>query len=142
VPLRLAAVRYSIFSLGLPLIAFFWLLLAFGWSIGQAVSAMILRWGLGAEELAWAAIFLVAPVSGVYYPIAVLPGWLQPVAWALPSAHVFEGMRGVLLEGTFAWSHFWAALLLDAVYLALGVATFRLAINHARVHGRLLQMGE
>ena len=63
--------RYSIFSLGFPLIAFFWLLLAFGWSIGLAVSAMILRWGLGAEELAWAAIFLVAPVSGVYYPIAV-----------------------------------------------------------------------
>jgi ABC-2 type transport system permease protein len=134
--------RYSIFSLGLPLIAFFWLLLAFGWSIGQAVSAMILRWGLGAEELAWAAIFLVAPVSGVYYPIAVLPGWLQPVAWALPSAHVFEGMRGVLLEGTFAWNHFWAALVLDGVYLVLGVAMFRLAINHARVHGRLLQMGE
>ena len=134
--------RYSIFSLGLPLVAFFWLLLAFGWSIGQAVSAMILRWGLGAEELAWAAIFLVAPVSGVYYPIAVLPGWLQPVAWALPSAHVFEGMRGVLLEGTFAWNHFWAALLLDGVYLALGVAVFRVAINHARVHGKLLQMGE
>jgi ABC-2 type transport system permease protein len=134
--------RYSIFSLGLPLVAFFWLLLAFGWSIGQLVSAMILRWGLGAEELAWAAIFLVAPVSGVYYPIGVLPGWLQPVAWGLPSAHVFEGMRGVLLEGTFAWSHFWAALMLDGVYLALGVATFRLAINHARVHGKLLQMGE
>ena len=134
--------RYSIFSLGIPLTAFFWLLLAFGWSIGLGVSAMILRFGLGAEELAWAAIFLVAPVSGVYYPIAVLPGWLQPVAWALPSAHVFEGMRGVLLEGTFAWSHFWSALMLDGVYLCLGVAIFRLAISHARVHGRLLQMGE
>ena len=54
---------------------------------------MILRAGLGAEELAWAAIFLVAPVSGVYYPIGVLPGWLQAIAWTLPSAHVFEGMR-------------------------------------------------
>ena len=97
---------------------------------------------LGAEELAWAAIFILAPVSGVYYPIAVLPGWLQPVAWALPSAHVFEGMRGVLLEGTFAWSHFGSALVLDGVYLVLGAAVFRLAVNHARVHGRLLQMGE
>ena len=134
--------RYSIFSLGLPLLAFFWLLLAFGWSIGLVVSAMILRWGLGAEELAWAAIFLVAPVSGVYYPIAVLPGWLQPVAWVLPSAHVFEGMRAVLLEGNFPWSHFWAAASLDLFYLCLGVATFRLAINYARVHGKLLQMGE
>ena len=134
--------RYSIFSLGVPLTAFFWLLLAFGWSIGLAVSAMILRFGLGAEELAWAAIFILAPVSGVYYPIAVLPGWLQPVASALPSAHVFEGMRGVLLEGTFAWGHFWSALMLDGFYLCLGAFVFRLAVRHARVHGRLLQMGE
>jgi ABC-2 type transport system permease protein len=134
--------HYSIFSLGFPLIAFFALLLAFGWSIGLAVSAMILRFGLGAEELAWAAIFLLAPVSGVYYPIAVLPGWLQAVAGALPSAHAFEGMRAVLLQGTFLWSHFWTGLALDAVYLVVGVVIFRWAINHARVHGRLLQMGE
>ncbi len=134
--------RYSIFSLGFPLIAYFWLLLAFGWSIGLAVSAMILRWGLGAEELAWAAIFLVAPVSGVYYPIAVLPAWLQSVAWMLPSAHAFEGMRAVLLQGAFPWHHFWSALLLDIGYLIVGAATFRYAINYARVHGKLLQMGE
>ncbi len=134
--------RYSIFSLGFPLLAFFSLLLAFGWGIGLAVSAMILRWGLGAEELAWAAIFLVAPVSGVYYPIAVLPSWLQSVAWALPSAHVFEGMRSVLLAGAFPWEHFRAAVALDVVYLALGIGTFRLAVRHARVHGKLLHMGE
>src|SRR4051794_39142082 len=69
--------HYSIFSYGFPLIAFFTNLLIFGWGIGLAVSGMILRWGLGAEELAWAAIFLIAPVSGVYYPVSVLPGWLQ-----------------------------------------------------------------
>jgi ABC-2 type transport system permease protein len=57
--------HYSIFSFGVPLIAFFTLLIVFGWAIGLAVSALILRWGLGAEELAWAAIFLIAPVSGV-----------------------------------------------------------------------------
>ena len=61
--------RYSIFSFGFPLIAFFALLIAFGWAIGLAVSSVILRAGLGAEEIAWAAIFLAAPVSGVYYPI-------------------------------------------------------------------------
>jgi hypothetical protein len=47
--------NYSIFTLGLPLIAFFTLLIAFGWAIGLAVSGLILRWGLGAG-LAWAAI--------------------------------------------------------------------------------------
>jgi ABC-2 type transport system permease protein len=134
--------QFSIFTLGFPLLAFFWLLLAFGWGIGLAVSAMILRWGLGAEELAWAAIFLVAPVSGVYYPIAVLPMWLQYVAWALPSAHVFEGMRAVLLAGEFPWQHLFAAAALDALFLALGIALFKRAIKYARVHGKLLQMGE
>ena len=134
--------HYSIFSLGFPLVAFFANLLVFGWAIGLVVSGMILRWGLGAEVLAWAAIFLVAPVSGVYYPIGVLPGWLQAVAWTLPSAHVFEGMRAVLLQGVFRWDHYWAALGLDALYLAAGALLFALAVRHAREHGALLQMGE
>jgi ABC-2 type transport system permease protein len=134
--------HFSIFSYGFPLIAFFTNLLVFGWAIGLAVSGMILRWGLGAEELAWAAIFLVLPVSGVYYPIGVLPGWLQTIAYALPSAHVFEGMRGVLLDGSFAWGHYWAALALDVVYLAAGAALFALAVRDARARGALLQMGE
>ena len=134
--------HYSIFSLGMPLLAFFTELLVFGWAIGLAVSGMIMRWGLGAEELAWAAIFLIAPVSGVYYPIGVLPRWLQFIAEALPSAHVFEGMRGVLLQGEFRWDHFWAAAALDVTYLCLGIALFSLAVRYARRTGALLQMGE
>ena len=134
--------HYSIFSFGFPLIAFFANLLVFGWAIGLAVSAMILRAGLGAEELAWAAIFLVAPVSGVYYPIAVLPGWLQAIAQILPSAHVFEGMRAVLLNGSFPWNHFRAACALNLGYIALGAVLFAWAVRTARVRGTLLQMGE
>ena len=101
--------RFSIFSLGFPLIAFFVNLLVFGWAIGLAMSGMILRLGLGAEELAWAAIFIIAPISGVYYPIGVLPAWMQAIAWGLPSAHVFEGMRALLQDGAFRWDHFRAA---------------------------------
>ena len=134
--------RYSIFSVGFPLIAFFANLLAFGWAIGLAMSGMILRLGLGAEELAWAAIFVIAPVSGVYYPISVLPSWLQAIAWAIPSAHVFEGMRSVLLQGVFRWDHFWAAAVLNVFYLALGAAVFAWSMRYARDRGTLLQMGE
>jgi ABC-2 type transport system permease protein len=134
--------HYSIFTMGLPLVAFFTCLLAFGWAIGLAVSAMILRYGLGAEELAWAAIFLVAPVSGVYYPIAVLPPALQAISWALSPAYVFEGMRAVLLQQTFRVDYFWNALLLDAAYVAVGAAIFAVAVHSARKRGTLLQMGE
>jgi ABC-2 type transport system permease protein len=134
--------RYSIFSFGFALIAFFVLLIAFSWAIGLAVSSIILRAGLGAEEIAWAAIFLLAPVSGVYYPIHVLPGWLQAIAAVLPTAHVFEGMRALLLRHEFLWDRFWWAAGLDALYYAIGVLMFRAAVAKARERGSLMSQGE
>jgi ABC-2 type transport system permease protein len=133
---------YSIFTMGLPLLAFFVNLIVLGWAIGLAVSGMVLRWGLGAEELAWAAIFLLAPVSGVYYPVSVLPEWLQPVAQAVPASHVFEGMRQVLLRHTFSFGLFFNGLALNAVYMAAGVWVYLAALRDARERGMLLQMGE
>ena len=134
--------HYSIFSLGPPLLAFFLLLLAMGWGLGLMVDAMLLRHGLGAESLAWLAVFLLAPASAVYYPVSVLPSWLQDVAFLLPSAHVFEGMRAVMFQHVFRLDHFIAAALLDAVYLTLGGAIFLYAFRGARRRGALLMVGE
>ena len=71
----LAIVFYevSVFDLGLPLLAFFVNLMVMGWAIGMLVSALILRVGLGAESVAWLAIFLIAPVSAIYYPSPSCP---------------------------------------------------------------------
>lgn len=134
--------HYSIFEMGLPLIAFFLNLLIFGAAVGLAVSGLVLRCGLGAESLAWAVIFAVAPLSGIYYPINTLPEWLQPIAYGLPSAHVFEGMRAVALDGVFLTGRFIWAICLNFVYLALGLGAFLLAFRGARHRGQLLQMGE
>ncbi|MEO8740766.1 MAG: ABC transporter permease [Casimicrobiaceae bacterium] len=134
--------HYSIFSLGLPLVAFFVNLIICGWAIGLAVSGMVLRWGLGAEELAWAAVFLLAPVSGVYYPIGVLPDWLQIIAKCIPTSYVFEGMRALLLDRTFRADMFMQALVLNGVFMLIGIALYMWAIGYARKHGLLLQMGE
>ncbi|MBI3150021.1 MAG: ABC transporter permease [Betaproteobacteria bacterium] len=134
--------EYSLFKLGFPLLAFFVNLLITGWAIGLMVSGMVLRWGLGAEELAWAAIFLLAPVSGVYYPIGVLPDWLQTMAAGVPASYVFEGMRAVLIHGRFEFELFWTALAINAVYLLLGCLAYFAALRYAREHGMLLQMGE
>ena len=145
VPAALLAIplyRYSIFDMGLPLVAFFANLLLFGAAVGLAVSALVLRYGLGAESLAWVAVFAVAPISGIYYPIATLPGWLQPVAFALPSSHVFEGMRGVAVDGVFHADALIHAAALNAVYLAAGLAVFLGVFRIARRRGLLMQMGE
>ena len=112
VPAALLAIplyHYSIFTLGLPLIAFFTLLIVMGWAIGLVIGALLLRHGLGAESLAWLAVFVLAPASAIYYPVSVLPQWLQWLAWTLPAAHVFEGMRTVMFEDRFPLDHFLAA---------------------------------
>lgn len=132
----------SIFDLGAPLVLFYACLLVMGWAVGLAVCGMVLRFGLGAESLAWIAIFAFAPISGVYYPVSALPGWLQPVALATPSAHVFEGMRAVLFERAVPWHHLAWAVGLDLVYLAIGAGLLLYAFRLARRDGQLLQMGE
>jgi ABC-2 type transport system permease protein len=145
VPATLLAIplyHYSIFSLGLPLIAFFVNLLVMGWALGLMICALILRHGQGAESIAWLAVFVLAPISAVYYPVTVLPPVLQYVALALPSAHVFEGMRAVMFEHVFRWGDFLAALALNLVYLGLGGAAFLHAFRGARRRGALLQVGE
>ncbi|MGH8582454.1 MAG: ABC transporter permease [Gammaproteobacteria bacterium] len=134
--------HYSIFDMGLPLLAFFSNLLVFGWAIGLLVCAMLLRFGLGFEPFAWASIFAIAPISGIYYPIATLPGWLQPLAWSLPSSHVFEGMRAVLFEHHFDPALFGYAVGLNLLYIGLGAWVFLWAVEAARTRGLLLQSSE
>jgi ABC-2 type transport system permease protein len=140
--LAIVLYHYSIFSLGLPLIAFFAVLLAMGWALGLAICGMILRHGMGAESLAWLAVFTLSPISAVYYPVSILPRWLQHVAWALPSTYVFEGMRTLLFKKVFRADYLLTAGALDIVLLALGAGVFYLAFRGARQRGALLQMGE
>jgi ABC-2 type transport system permease protein len=134
--------HYSIFSMGLPLLAFFVNLLVMGWAIGLLVSALVLRYGLGAENLAWVAIFAVAPVSAIYYPVSVLPPSLQIVAGLLPASHVFEGMRAVLIDQSFRTDLLLYAALLNVVYISVGIVVFLAVFRAARRRGLLLNVGE
>lgn len=134
--------HYSIFALGLPLVGFVLVLMAAGWAIGLAICGLILRHGVGAETLAWTVIFSLAPISCVYYPVSILPYWLQLTAWSLPQTYVFEGMRAVLFEHIFRLDYFLAATALDGVYMAIGIAVFFFSFRDARRRGALIQMGE
>lgn len=133
---------YSIFEIGLPLVAFYAVLTMTGWAAGLLMSAMLIRFGLAAESFAWASIFVLAPVCGVYYPIAVLPHWLQLVAWALPPTHVFEGMRAVVIDGVFRADLMLSAIALNIAYLAASLVAFLWAFRRARERGQLLHTGE
>lgn len=134
--------NFSIYDLGLPLLAFWINLMVSGWVVGLMVAALVLRFGQGAESLAWVTVFAIAPLAGIYYPIATLPGWLQPLAWALPPAHVFEGMRKVMFGQDFDLGLFAAAALLNLIYLTLAGGLFLHTMHVARQRGLLLAQGE
>jgi ABC-2 type transport system permease protein len=102
------------------------------------VSGLVLRHGLGAEGLAWIGVFIMMPFSAIFYPVSVLPEPAQYVAWALPSAYVFEGMRALVIDNVFRADLMVWAFSLNAVYFALAVAIYLRVLESARVAGSLL----
>jgi ABC-2 type transport system permease protein len=133
---------YNLFALGPVVVLFFINLMIMGWAVALGVVSLILRHGAGAEALAWSVLFGLTPFSAVFYPVSVLPAVLRPIALALPSAHVFEGMRAVLFNGVVRWDHLIAAFALNVVWLAAAGLLFARQFRQARLRGALLSIGE
>jgi ABC-2 type transport system permease protein len=145
VPVSLLAIAFfgfNLYNLGIALAVFFLNLILTSWAVGIFVSGVIIRNGLGAENLAWTIMFLLMPLTCVYYPVAVLPHWLQLVAWSLPPTYVFEGMRALLIDHVFRGDLMIQAFLMNVVVFAAGVCGFMLLLRSARRHGSLIQTGE
>jgi ABC-2 type transport system permease protein len=145
VPVTLLAMTFfgfNLYALGLALVAFFVNLILTSWAVGIFVSGLLLRNGMGAESFAWTLMFLLLPLTCVYYPVATLPAVLQPVALALPPTYVFEGMRALLIDHIFRPELMLKALALNAVLFAAAVFAFLKLLQGARQQGSLLQTGE
>ena len=132
----------DVFGLGTPLILFFLALVIFGWCTGILIVAMLVRFGIAAESLAWLTIFLLAPIMAIYYPVDVLPPSLQNLAYCLPPAHIFEGMRDLFLNKTLNPQNLVNAFALDLLYYALAFGAFLIAYKSARKQGLLLNTSE
>ncbi len=123
---------FDVATLGMGLVPIGAVLLVVGWAISFFVMGLVLRFGSGAEALAWGVMFVVMPLSGVFYPIDALPGALQPVAHLLPTTPAFEALRGLvdgdsLDWGLLAWSAAGAVVLLAAAaaFLVRMLGVFR-----------------
>src|SRR5580693_4508342 len=86
VPVSLLAIAifgFNIYGMGFGLAAFFANLILTSWSVGIVVSGVLLRNGMGADSLDWTLMFVLMPLTCVYYPVATLPAWLQVISWCL-----------------------------------------------------------
>ena len=132
----------SIFKIGMPLILLLLTLYIFGISLGLLVTSGLLRYGPSFENIAWASLFFLAPLGCIYYPIEILPGWLQVIANLLPLVHIFEEMRSILIDNIINYRDVFKACLISLVYFMIGVLIFYYSYEGAKKRGTLINMGE
>jgi len=87
---------FDVTSLGPAVLPLMLLLLIAGWSVALFVIGLVLRFGNGAEAFAWGILFVVMPLSGVFYPVAALPAVLRPISLLLPTTHAFAAGRSLV----------------------------------------------
>ena len=132
----------SLFELGPSLILLLLSLYVFGMTLGLLVVSGLLRYGPAFENVAWSSLFLLAPLGCIYYPISILPDWLQIVAKFLPLVYIFEEVRSILLNNVVNFSNLANALMLNVIYFTLSIFVFYSAFHEARKKGTLMNVGE
>jgi len=145
IPAALIAIplfKVSIFVIGFPLILLLIALYIFGVTLGLLVTAGLIRFGPSFENIAWASLFFLAPLGCIYYPIEILPNWLQILAKILPLVHIFEEMRNILINNVVNLSEIIKAISISFIYFLIGVSIFYWSYYGARVRGTLINMGE
>jgi ABC-2 type transport system permease protein len=98
-----ALYAFDVTTLGLGLVPVMAILLMGGWAIALLVVGLMLRFGNGAEALAWGIMFLVMPLGGVFYPVEALPGFIRPISELLPTTHAFAAGRALIDGGPMPW---------------------------------------
>ena len=108
----------------------------------QHSRAGLIRFGPSFENIAWASLFFLAPLGCIYYPIEILPEWLQIIAKILPLVHIFEEMRNILIYDSVNNFQILKAIVISFIYFVLGIFVFYLSYNGAKNRGTLINMGE
>ena len=132
----------SLLNLGPALILLLLSLYMFGITLGLFVVSGLLRYGPAFENVAWSSLFLLAPLGCIYYPLSILPDWLQIIAKGLPLVYIFEEVRSILVNNVVNYYNIMSALILNLIYFLLSVLVFYSAFHEARNRGTLINVGE
>ena len=95
-------------------------------------------------QLGFIAQGILLVVSGVYYPVSVLPEWMQWLSTISPATYALDGMRDAILEGdglAMMWDEIWPLIVIGFVSIPLGLEVFRRGERYAKQHGKLKRSG-
>lgn len=137
--LALVLYKVNVLAIGIDIVPLAIALVLFGWAIGTFVLGVVLRYGQGAESIAWAAAFFLQPFGAVFYPVSVYPEWLQHIIRWVPLPHIFEALRSVFAGQGLPISELYWAYGLGSAYLMAAFAFFGFMFEKARDKGYLLK---
>jgi ABC-2 type transport system permease protein len=124
----------ALFVLAMASVSFF--------GIGMMTAVLPLISPEKGAQLGFVAQGLLLVVSGVYYPVSVLPGWMQWIAKISPATYSLRAIRHSILDGTgVAWVDVWPLLVIGAACIPLGLWVFSLGETYAKRHGKLKRSG-
>lgn len=112
--------------------------------IGVVGSILPLLFPERGSQMTHVIVAVLLLISGVYYPIDVLPGTLQALSVFSPATYVLKGVRMALLDGASTqglWPEVWPALILSVIFIPVGLRLFGLAENYAKRAGKLARNG-
>jgi ABC-2 type transport system permease protein len=110
--------------------------------LGLLVTSGLIRFGPSFENIAWASLFFLAPLGCIYYPLEILPQWLQIIAKLLPLVHIFEEMRNILIYDIINYLQILKATFISLLYFVFGIVIFYTSYRGAKDRGTLINMGE
>jgi len=133
--LALIVFGYNILALGAPTVALIGSLVLASWAIGLVLMSILLMVGKTGVESAFVICWTLVPLSCVYYPIDVLPLFVQKIALCIPMTHVFIAIRTIIATGSCSWTPIAVSFLLDILYLCLAIAVFIVMFTRSKKRG-------
>jgi ABC-2 type transport system permease protein len=110
--------------------------------IGMMTSVLPLISPEKGAQLGFVAQGLMLVVSGVYYPVSVMPHWMQLVSKLSPATYVLRGDRASIVSGTgMAWADAWPLIVIAVASIPIGLAVFSIGERHAKKYGKLKRSG-
>ncbi|OGY26757.1 MAG: hypothetical protein A2Z11_02165 [Candidatus Woykebacteria bacterium RBG_16_43_9] len=129
--------KFNVFDIGLNnLSASFINLIIFSWSVGIIILGIIFRYGTRIQAFAWGLIFLFQPLTAAFFPLKILPIFIQKISYAFPATYVFEAARGNLSDKSFNWSYQGIAFAENIFYFLFSLWLFNLLFRRSKETGQ------
>ncbi|MCI0382567.1 MAG: ABC transporter permease [Chlamydiae bacterium] len=125
----------NIFAMGWAFLPFVASLMMSAWFIGFLTASILIYFGQRLQMFAWLMPFVFAPFSAVFYPLAVLPGWMQAIAKMLPTTYIFEAMRKLLFTQELSYEMLLKSFILNIFYITLSMILLKVMFEKSRVKG-------